>query len=84
MIMIVINHYALYGFDFQLLPYSFNKYLIDAIAMFGKVGSNGFIFISAWFMIDSKFTIKKFLKLEFQVIFYSLLGFFIFLIIGAR
>lgn len=71
MILIVAHHYAVHGFNNCELYFSFNKYVVDILSLGGKVGVICFIMISGYFMIDSKFTVKKLWKLVGQVIFYS-------------
>jgi len=77
MIIIVFSHYGIHGFDLTNIEYGFNRYLIG-ILCFGQIGTIGFVLISGYFMVDSKFTIKKFLKLIGQVLFYSWLLLLIF------
>lgn len=72
MILIVMHHYSVHGFSLNNLDYSFNKYIIDFLYLGGKLGVNCFILISGYFMINSKFTIKKLLKLLGEVWFYSI------------
>lgn len=72
MILIVAHHYSLHGFP-KIETYSvdFNKCLIDILSLGGKIGVACFILISGYFMLDSKFTIKKLWKIIGEVFFYS-------------
>lgn len=49
---------------------------------FGKIGINCFVLITGYFMCTKKITLEKFLKLLFEVIFYKVMIYFIFLISG--
>ena len=72
MFLIVVHHYALHGFSNLNLDFSFNKIILDILTLGGKIGLSGFILISGYFMINSKFTFTKFLKILGQVLFYSI------------
>lgn len=72
MILIVSYHYAIHGFDRNLLNYNYNKYIIDILMIGGKLGVNCFVLISAYFMIESKITLKKLMKLWMEIWFYSI------------
>ncbi len=72
MILIVAHHYSVHGFTINDMDFSRNKYIVDFLSLGGKLGVNCFILISGYFSIKSKFTIKKLLKLEGQVLFYSI------------
>ena len=72
MILIVSHHYSVHGFTINDMDFSRNKYIVDFLSLGGKLGVNCFILISGYFSIKSKFTIKKLLKLEGQVLFYSI------------
>lgn len=71
MVMIVMHHYSVHGFDRALCGYSPERFLLDGFWSGGKLGVNLFVLISGYYMINSKFTGKKFLKLAGQVWFYS-------------
>lgn len=71
MILIIVHHYARHGFNNCELYFSVNKYIVDILSLGGKIGVICFILISGYFMINSKFTIKKLWKLIGQVLFYS-------------
>ena len=71
MYLIVIHHYE------------FAKNLVYAIAGgWGKLGINCFVLITGYFMCRSNITIKKFVKLLAEVLFYSIVIFSIFCICG--
>lgn len=72
MVFIVISHYSVHG---QLQPnemgFGINR-LILSMTNVGHLGVDIFILISGYFMINSKYNLKKFLKLISQVEFYSI------------
>lgn len=72
MVLIVAFHYAGHGFNRDLLDYTYNKYIIDILMIGGKLGVNCFVLISAYFMIESKITLKKLMKLWTEIWFYSI------------
>lgn len=72
MVLIVAHHYAFHGFG-VLQHTHFNRYLLGSLGLWGKLGVDCFVLISGYFMVDSKFTLKKFFKLEGQILFYSVL-----------
>lgn len=49
---------------------------------FGKIGINCFVFITGYFMCTSQITLRKFLKLFFEVMFYRVVIYGIFLATG--
>lgn len=52
---IIANHYAIHPtWDFQNLPISFNRLLIQTTTLFGKPAVNCFVLISGYFLIESK------------------------------
>ena len=68
-----MHHYAIHaGFDFTA-PLSLKLYYIQCLNMGGKIGVNLFVLISGYFLCTSTFSIKRIIKLELQVIFYSIL-----------
>ncbi|MDE6311410.1 MAG: acyltransferase [Muribaculaceae bacterium] len=85
MLLIVAHHYVvnsglygmLKGVDLNLSVLS--MYIFGA---WGKTGINCFIMITGWFMCKSTFTLRKFLKLYLQVIFYAVIIYSIFCLVG--
>ena len=70
MILIVLHHYALHGGLFQ--PNNLNEKVGLFILLGGKIGVNVFVIISGYFLVNSKFRIKKLLQLIGQVYFYAI------------
>lgn len=59
--MIVTYHYVIHGY-YELIgaTHLAEKIYFDAISMFGKIGVNLFVLISAYFGIDRPFSKKNF------------------------
>lgn len=84
MIMIIISHYCYHGvINVSTLPYSINKIILQ-LGYLGNLGVNIFFLISSYFMYDSKFNIKKFLTLVFEIFSYSMLIYLMFIFIGLH
>ena len=78
MIMIMIHHYAMFtNINTELYSNNLIKFLLLSV---GKIGVNIFIIISGYYMIKSKFNLKRLLKLILEVWFYSILGIAIYII----
>lgn len=71
MILIVAHHYAVHGFTTIEMTYSFNRYIVGFLSLGGKLGVACFVLISGYFMVYSKFTLYKLIKLVAQTWFYS-------------
>lgn len=73
MLLIVMHHYSVHGgFDF-MIPFNLNLYFVQCLDMGGKLGVNLFVLISGYFLCKSEFRLKRIIKLELEVIFYSLI-----------
>ncbi len=73
MMMIFIYHYSIYGGIIAVGSYTINKLAALFLFVFGRVGVNLFIVLSGYFLIDSKFKLKRIIKLVLQVLFYAIL-----------
>ena len=74
MVLIIAHHFAFHGFNnVDFVVSNSNNYIIYFLTVFGKVGVDLFIILSAYFMVNSKFTFKKFLIVGGEVYFYSIL-----------
>ncbi len=80
MILIIAHHFSVHGgFEYSSTSFSFNELWIQLISMGGKIGVNIFVLISGYYMSESdKSPVKRVIKLWLQVVFYSILIFFIF------
>ena len=73
MLLIVMSHYSVHGgFDF-MLPLSIRLYFVQCLGMGGKLGVNLFVLISGYFLCKSEFKWQRIIRLELEVIFYSVL-----------
>lgn len=85
MLLIVAHHYVVCSGLLNVMEQNYTSpisvfYYI--FGMWGKTGINCFVMITGYFMCLSKITLRKFLKLYFEVIFYGLVILGIFIIIG--
>jgi hypothetical protein len=71
MVLIVMHHYAVHGFSVSELAYSPNRYIVGVFSLGGKLGVSCFVLISGYFMVNSKITAKKLIKLIAETWFYS-------------
>ena len=83
MLMIVAYHYAIFGFYAEDLMFSPNKYFVDVFGMGGKLGTDIFVLISGYYMINSRLTIKKLLSIAGQVWFYTVSIFLVFALVSG-
>ena len=71
MLAIIIHHYVCHGLmDKQC--YSGNRYILNILLIGGSLGVDIFFIISGYYMYKSKITASKILKIEGQVLFYSM------------
>lgn len=71
MLCIMFHHFSVHGCAWVNKVYCADKYFVDATFSFGKLGVALFVMISGYFMVQSKFTVKKFWKIWGQTLFYS-------------
>ncbi len=82
MIMVISIHYLLHGGVLKnLTPDDTNYYIVNIIYSCIRVAVNCFVLISGYFGI--KFNIKKLIKFELQILFYSISIFIIFTYSGV-
>lgn len=88
MVLIVAHHYVvnsgLTGIDGPIYsnPFSVRSIYLLLFGAWGKTGINCFMLITGYFMSTSQITLKKYLKLLFQILFYKILITIFFAIIG--
>lgn len=85
MLFIVAHHYVVNSGLIDVLkdqPFSVASVSMLLFGAWGKTGINCFVMITGWFMCKSRFTIQKFLKLYFQIVFYGVLIYGIFCFTG--
>lgn len=85
MAMIVAGHYVVNSDLYSLIqkqPLTTNSVFYYLFGGWGKTGINCFVLITGYFMCKSSITIKKYLKLLFEVIFYNVVLYFSFVLTG--
>lgn len=86
MFLIVLSHYTVHsGIINTDLPLGFNRFLLE-VGGLGNIGVILFILITGYYSIgkSNPFKLKKLMSLIFQVLFYSLLIYLIFCILGIE
>ena len=79
MFFIIAHHFAVHGMgNIDFVASNPNNYIIFFCGILGKIGVVVFVLISAYFMINSKFTLRKLLVLGGEVYFYSVIFLLIF------
>lgn len=84
MVFIVVSHYSVHnGIDNSSLSFGFNRFLLESLTL-GNIGVILFVLITGYFMVEKKnsFNLKKLFTLYFQVLFYSVGIYILFLILG--
>lgn len=71
MLFIILHHFSNYGKLLEISNPISNKIFGEFINIGGKLGVNLFILISGYFLIKSRFKLKKILKIIFEVWIYS-------------
>lgn len=83
--LIVAHHYVVNSGMLDAIwepPYTWQNYFLYVFGMWGKIGINCFVLITGYFMCKSDITIRKFLKLFLEVLFYNVVIYAIFAISG--
>ncbi len=68
--LIVFHHFGVHG-GFNFDAPGTMRFIVLALSLGGKIGVNIFVMISGYFLINSKFRVKKLLMFVFQVFFWS-------------
>ena len=88
MLLIIAHHYVvnsgLASLDGPIFTNGFQakSTMLLLAGMWGKTGINCFVLITGYFMCAKQVTLKKFLKLLFEELFYRFLFFFVFIFAG--
>jgi len=69
-VLIVMHHYICYS-GFTIPATMRDRLVISGFFAFGKMGVDFFVVISGYYMVESRYTLRKFLKLWGQVWLYS-------------
>ncbi len=73
-ILFIISFHYVYKGDFVFdSSFGLNEYILKIFWHFGELGVNLFMLISGYFMVNSKFKVKKLILLIAQVSFYNIL-----------
>ncbi|MCI9312924.1 MAG: acyltransferase [Erysipelotrichaceae bacterium] len=70
-LLIICHHYVIHGFSKVENISMMNQYLLGILSLGGKLGVTCFILISGYYMIHTRFTVKKCLRIVFEVWTYS-------------
>lgn len=85
MLFIIAHHYVVNSGLLDVIeiePISFKSFFVYILGAWGKVGINCFVLITGYFMWKQKITLRKFLKLVLEVVFYNLIIYLAFVITG--
>ncbi len=85
-LLIIISHYSVHSSVItNNLPMGFNRLLFEN-AVLGNIGVIIFILITGYYLISNEkpFKLKKFLNLYLEVLFYSSIFYFIFILLGRE
>lgn len=85
MLLIVAHHYVInsrLGSVLQEAPLSERSIFFYLFGAWGKTGINCFVMITGFFMCKAQITLRKFLKLLFEVLFYNIIIYIIFVTSG--
>lgn len=69
---------------YDLSSWSGNMIFLQIWGMWGKVAINAFVMITGYFMCTSKVTVKRFLKMYLEVLFYRYALYIVFLLMGRE
>lgn len=85
MLLIVAHHYVVNSGVLDAIsmpPYTWKHHFLYVFGMWGKIGINCFVLITGYFMCKMDITIRKFLQLLFEMLFYSIVIYAFFSISG--
>lgn len=74
MLSIVAHHYVVNSGVNDIIctpPYGWHSYFLFIFGMWGKIGINCFVLITGYYMCKSQITVRKFLKLFLEMLFYN-------------
>lgn len=85
MLAIVAHHFVVNSGLMEHYDYrnpTVNMYFLELWGMWGKTAINVFVLISGYFMCRQKWTWRRWFKLYFEVKFYEIIGYIVFILIG--
>ena len=77
MLLIIAHHYACHGGVYYNVFDGMNGLIASFLIIGGKLGVSLFIMITGYFLAERDFKWSRLLKLEGEVLFYSIIGFFL-------
>lgn len=80
MILILLHHYVAHGGLVDIDLISQNKFIGEFLYIGGKLGVVIFVLITGYFMVNSRFRIRKLIKIYLEVLFYSFVIYIILLL----
>ena len=69
-ILLIISFHYVYKSEYSFETLNYNSFIVKMFYFFGELGVNLFILISGYFLINSKFSMKKLIKLIIEINFY--------------
>lgn len=87
MLLIIAHHYVVNSgltSHISTLPFTWRSIFVYMAGAWGKIGINCFVMITGYFMCTSRITLRKFLKLIGEVMFYRIVIWLIFLFTGKE
>ena len=85
MLLIVAHHYVVNSGLLDVLnnqPFDCRSIFFNIFGMWGKIGINCFVLITGYFMCKSDISLRKFLKLLLEVLFYNVIIYLVFVFAG--
>lgn len=73
MLMIILHHFAGHGRVYDSVTQGGGKIVAALFFIGGSLGVNIFMLISSYFLIDTKFSLKRVLRIWFELFFYSVI-----------
>ncbi len=73
LLLIIADHFAVHSGDFSDKAGTIHTFVLNNLQMCGQVGVSIFVLISGYFLCRSRFRISRILKIELQLLIYSLL-----------
>ena len=84
MLLIITHHFAVHSNFISNETTVFNAFLINILSSFGKLGSNVFVMITGYFVVESKFKPRRVINVVALTIFYNSLLYVIFSAINSN
>lgn len=85
MVLIIAHHYVVNSGVLSIMkddPLCAKSLFLYMFGSFGKIGINCFVLITGYFMCKSNITLRKFIRLFLEVLFYGVVIYFLFIFFG--